>query len=129
MKYSERDEMVADLRAFADFIEENGHKLPGNIYLGSSYNSLWDDDRSTAKEKAKQVAKILAKGGLVEKKHDNYSLDLIRKFGQIKLCFSINREKFCRKVVKGTKEIPAVTYEVRTEEIVEWVCDDPVLAG
>ena len=129
MTYKQRDEMVADLRAFADFIEENGVKLPGDLYLGSSYNSLWDDDNSTAKEKAKVVAKVLAKGGLVEKKHDNYSLDLIRKFGRIKLSYSINREKFCTKVVTGTKEVPAVTYEARTEEIYEWKCDDPVLAG
>lgn len=129
MKYSEVESTVKDLRAFADFIEQHGVEIPGDIYISNSYNSLWDDDNSTAKEKAKAVAKILARGGLVEKKHDDYDLTLIRSFGKIKLKFSIQREKFCKKVVTGTREIPAVTYEARTEEVVEWVCDDPVLAG
>lgn len=128
MKYAERDKLVKDLREFADFIEEHGHKLPGDLYVGSMYQSLYDDDDMTAKEKAKIVAKVLAKGGLVEKKHNDWELKLTRKFGDIKLSYSIDRQKFCKKVVVGTKVVPAVTYEERTEEIIEWQCDDPVLA-
>jgi hypothetical protein len=129
MKYKEAVKLAEDLREFADFVEKRGVELPGDIYISGIYNHLYDDDDSTAQEKAKRVAKILSKGALVEKRHDNYSLDLIRKFGQLKLIYSISREKFCKKVVVETKVIPARMIEERTEEVVEWVCDDPVLAG
>lgn len=134
MRYAAAQKLADDLQEYSDFIRNHGHELPGDIYVPASYNHLYDDyDLSsggiTAKQKAKKAAKVLAKGALVEKKHDNYSLDMIRKFGDIKLVFSISREKFCQKVVTGTKEIEAYTVEAHTEEIVEWVCDDPVLAG
>jgi hypothetical protein len=131
MKFADAQNMAKDLREFADFIEAHGHELPGDIWIGQSYNTLYDDYEGgrTAKQKAKVVAKVLAKGALVEKQHDNYSLDLIRRFGKIKLVFSINREKFCTKKVVGTKEVEEYVVAAHTQEIVEWVCDDPVLAG
>jgi hypothetical protein len=131
MTFKEAEELAADLREFADFIEKRGVELPGGIYIGGIYQSLYDDDdRGTAKEQAKRVARVLAKGALVEKRHNNYSLDLVRTFGtNIKLIYSINREKFCKKVVTGTKVVPAYVREEHTEETFEWVCDDPVLAG
>jgi hypothetical protein len=131
MTYKSAAKLAEDLREFADFVEENGVKLPGDLYIGGLYHTLYDDDeKGTAKEQAKLVAKILAKGALVEKRHNNYSLDLVRTFGDnIKLIYSINREKFCTKVVTGTKVVPAYVREEHVEETYVWECDDPVLAG
>jgi hypothetical protein len=131
MKYDSAQKVANDLRELAQFLEDHGHELPGEVYFPSSYNHLYDDydGGRTAKQKAKQAAKVLAKGALVEKKHDNYSLDMIRRFGDIRLIFSINREKFCTKKVVDVKHIEERVIAAHTEEVIEWVCDDPVLAG
>ena len=47
--------------------------------------------------------------------------------GGIVLDANIPREKACRKVVVGTREVPAETIEAHVEEVIEWQCD-PLLS-
>lgn len=47
--------------------------------------------------------------------------------GAIQLDVNIERAQVCRKVVTGTKVVPA--QPERTVEEVEWICDEPLLAS
>lgn len=45
-------------------------------------------------------------------------------FGRLRVWGAVDREKVCRKVVKGTKVLPPVpAMPARTVEDVEWVCE------
>lgn len=48
--------------------------------------------------------------------------------GILTLRISAERSQVCRKIVTGTKVVPAYTIPERVEEDVEWVCDEPLLA-
>jgi hypothetical protein len=132
MRYQDRDTLVNSLREFADFIEKNGVKLPLDKYdIEMKLNPiLYDDgDDNTALMQLKRAVKALGKA---EKSQDSYYFDVTRKFGCIELQFSINREKVCKRIVVGVKEvpqelIPARLVEAHTEEIVEWQCEDSLL--
>ena len=86
---------------------------PVNIYVGT-------------KENLAQVARDLASMGLT-KKWSDYALALRLSFGPIAVDWFLERTQVCRKVLKGTRVIPA-----RPEQTVEdydWICDEPLLAG
>ncbi len=79
---------------------------------------------STAAEVA-AYARVL---GRVKKKPDGDYMGIVRYFGPIKVEAYTSRENVCRKVVTGTREIPEQVIPARTEELVTWVCDEPLLA-
>lgn len=76
--------------------------------------------------------------GTFEKNPIGNILYLDRKCGAIELSVSIDRAKTCRKIVKGTRVVPATRREVKTyvteaqpervEEVVEWECPESILA-
>lgn len=137
MKYEHQRELVEGLRAMADFIEENIElpvefepevKLNVWLYNDSRYNQDIQHHR-TAREKLAVAAKILGKA---EKRHLSAYFDLVKKFSKcVSIEYTIDREMVCKRVVTGKKIVPAETYErpEREEEIVEWICDEPILAG
>jgi hypothetical protein len=131
MKYSKVKEMVAGLRELADFLEERGHLLPVDYLSINVHDYIFDDSvysnrqhKMTAQEKMRVLAKALDKA---EKHYQGDYFDLRRKFGPIQLEFTVSRDKICERVVVGTKEVPERVVPARTEEIVEWVCNDPIL--
>jgi len=136
MKYEHQRELVEGLRAMADFIEQN-IELPIEYEPVMKLNVwLHDDTRYsdvqnplTAREKLAKAAKVLGKA---EKIHAGTYFDLIKKFSEcVRIEYTIDREAVCKRVVVGTKVVPASYVErpERTEEIVEWVCDEPILTA
>ena len=130
MRYKDRDELVRGLRELADFVETYGHEIPGDLKMNSAYNFLYDDygeGGRTAKEKARIVAKVLAKGGKAEKNFQGNYLELVRKFGPLKIEFNINRDMVCEKRVVEVIHHEEKTIPAYDEEVVEWDCIDPLL--
>jgi hypothetical protein len=52
-----------------------------------------------------------------------------RQFGPISLEISARREHVCRRIVTGTKVVPATTVPEHNEDIVEWECPPSLLAS
>ena len=128
MRYKERDELVAGLRELADFVEKHGQEIPSEINVNSNYNFLYDStDGRTGREKARIIAKVLSRGGKVEKKFQGSYLELVRRFGPIKVEFNVAREQVCVKRVVETIVHPERVVKGYTEEVVEWDCIDPLL--
>lgn len=132
MKYRDQRELVEGLRAMADFIEEH-IELPIEYPEHTFTNWIWgkgsDDAERFADAKARM--QIVARAmGSARKVYESGYFDLRRTFGPITLEFTTNRENVCRRVVKETIHHPEETRVVpaRTEEVVEWICDDPILA-
>ena len=125
----ERAEYVDSLRKIADFFE--GHP---EIEIPSLHTSLAYPN--TSADDPKQVAKIIkAVGGKFRKEIPWPNSDTITyagKIGAFDFRIICSRAAMCRRVVVGTKEIPAQevpaqTIPAYTEEIVEWHCDEPIL--
>jgi hypothetical protein len=85
-----------------------------NVYLSS-------------RESLAALARI---GGWTKNYSDNY-FTLRREFsGEVQLDVYTERDSVCRKVVTGTRVVPAQpATEERVEDVFEWVCDEPLLAG
>jgi hypothetical protein len=134
VKYSDRDNLVAGLRELADWIEENGHRLPVREIEFKADTWVFDDWKDynnpdkylrPAREKMQQIARVL---GRADKELMSDWFSLKKKFGDfVMLEFTSNRKVVCRKVVKGTRTIPEQVIPEHEEEIVEWECNDPLL--
>lgn len=127
MRYRDRDKLVASLREAADFIEQNGLKLPISDYdidvRLTTY--LYDSpELGTAKEQLRKIAKVLGKS---EKDYSGSYFNLKKIFGCFALEFTANREAVCTKKVVGMKTVPAFSQPEREVEVVEWECEDPIL--
>lgn len=73
----------------------------------------------------------IARRGSWRKEFNRDYFELRQDFGNgIQLHVYIDRAKVCRRVVNGTRVVPAIPAQPeRVEDIVEWVCDDtPLLA-
>jgi hypothetical protein len=128
MRYKDRDELVEGLRAFADFLEEEGLDLPITNHRLRFTQHLYNDydGGSTAKSKARRAALALGK---VEKDWGTYYLNLRRDFGPVSLEFSIAKEQICERKVTGFKDVPEFVSPAHREELVEWTCRDSILAS
>lgn len=132
MKYKDRDELVAGLREFADFIEEKGLELPLEYphmkltqYVYNNYRKLdFKEIEGSDKAKMRRAALTLSRA---EKIWGLYYFDLRREFGPVSIVFSIAREKICEKKVVGVKEHPEQIIPAHTEELIAWECLDPIL--
>ena len=76
-----------------------------------------------------QAAKAL---GHAEKSVLPNWFSMVRRFGTVSFEISARRENVCRRVVTGTRVVPATTVAEHTipehaEEIVEWDCPDSLL--
>lgn len=135
MKYSHQRELVEGLRAMADFIEENidlpldmEPEIKLNVWLHDD-STYYDKNPKTAREKLREAARVLGKA---EKEFSGTYFDLIKKFSPcVRIEYTVDREAVCKRVVTGKKIIPAevIQRKEREEEIVEWICTDPILAG
>ncbi len=132
MKFSERDELVAGLRELADFLDSpRGLELPSLAVAATAWPydyhpRTYDRVPGGAKATMRRAARALGKA---DKRHEGHFFSLLRKFGPVRLELTTSREQVCEKVIIGTKEVPEVTYPARTEDVVEWVCSDSLLAS
>lgn len=116
--YPTATEFVAGLRAAADFFEKHPDLAP-------TYGKTRFDYFAHSKDELAQIARRI---GYAEKGEADVWFYLRKDFGgNVVLDVNVAREQVCRRVVTGTVEHPEEAREAWTEEIVEWVCDEPVL--
>jgi hypothetical protein len=114
---NERAAYVQGLRELADFVEAHPD-LP--VPFSGSHNVFLAD-------KADVVALARAAGGRWEKGADpNYFYLKVRFAGGHTYDLNVDRERICRKVVTGTRTVPATP--AHDVEEFHWICDEPLLA-
>lgn len=129
MTYKQRDDLVASLRELADFVERKGLELPELDVSATAWPSdydptTWQTVEGRGRKIMRRVAKALAP---CFKDYNGDYFSLARKFGVISLKITTSRNKVCERKVVGFKEIPERVLPAMTEEVVEWVCTDPIL--
>lgn len=108
-------EVTKGLRDLADFLDTHPE-----VKLNDPSHMVYVGSRET-------LATIARLGGWRKVYTDDY-FNLVRDFdGGVSLSVFTDRGSVCRKVVVGQRTVPAT--DERTVEIVEWVCDEPLLAG
>jgi hypothetical protein len=113
-KAKERAAAIRGLRDLADFLEAH----PGVPF--PAYNVL--NANVDTKDEIARIARLCS----WEKDFNGEFFSLRKRFGgELMLDVYTSRDQVCRRVVKGTKTLPAVPE--RTVEDVEWVCDDALL--
>lgn len=136
-----------------DFLTETGLPKPDSISLWSEpvsgscpkygyefqgpYQPDEPDDARIARglaasrEWIANIARVATRLGKAVKQYDNDRFRVIIRTGDFELTYSVAREAVCRRVVTGVKHIEAseelVKTEAHDEEIVEWICDEPLL--
>lgn len=135
MKYKEQEQLVAGLRALADFIEDNIELPAPNITIGNRIHK-WDDktyERDDAATKA-EMARLARLTKPVEKVYLDYGdFKLVKTFSPpVKLTYVCSREAVCTRVQTGTRQveeyITVKTGHTVDEPVYEWECEDPLLA-
>ena len=134
MKYSDKDNLVAGFREAADFIEARGLELPIEMYSPFTFGNFFYGEEDKVKAQLRRAARGM---GSAEKSYVSTMFKLVKTFGNgtVQLKFEAPREKVCTKKVVSTRtipkrvfvEIPNETEEV--EDVVEWDCNDPLLAS
>jgi hypothetical protein len=141
VKYAEAQQFANDLRAYADFIESEGPKLGGVIHDSADFSiyltvTNYERDPETGEwesvvkeeQTKKNLKQFLASVGSCEKVWESNNLKVTKTFGKtVRLVGYMNRSTVCKKVVTGTKVVPAVHIPESVQEITEWVCEDPSL--
>jgi ABC-type sulfate transport system substrate-binding protein len=130
-KIEERAGKIAQLRAFADFLE--AHPEARRIYSPAVYDVVHS--------RAEMAARIKALGGKWDKDEDGESFKVRQTIAGVQYVIFAAREDVCTRVVTGTKEVlrteadpdavaalPKRTY-TETVEDVQWVCPESLLAG
>lgn len=105
-------EFVRELRTLADFYEKHPDFPVPNEYNHDITVVVWNKET---------FAKLVRQMGRATKDYSESYAHARR--GLLKVM--VPREAVCRKVVTGTEVVPA--REEYTREIVEWVCDEPIL--
>jgi hypothetical protein len=111
-----KSEFISALREMADFFESHPG-VPAPTGLATLY--YW----SETKEELADIARAL---GNAKKYYSNDYFGLHREFGPFEVMWIIRRGLVCRRVVVGTRTLPAVPEHI--VEDVRWECDDPLLA-
>lgn len=130
----ERRECIDGLRKLADWLEANeGAPVPDDI------------DANVYRVRGKMAATSIARlPGVWEKDYGTGVFRLIQNFGPVRYRAVFNRDEVCRRKVtkrtvtrevpdpevieKATLEAPLVEQETEVEDV-EWICDEPLLAG
>lgn len=121
--------LVADLREAAHFFKRHP-ELASRVYVEGVKFQISVDSKD---ELADLVRLFTRELGRVDKRPIETFYYCNAKIGDFGIYAVIERAKVCRKVVR-TETVPASPKQVipaRTEqerEVVEWVCDDPLLA-
>lgn len=102
----------------------------------------WPDFWSWSKEihiyLSKDPKAVLRTIGSFEKKYQGDSFEARKPLGDQTLVLKTRRAAVCEKIVVGIREVPETVepsyytaervIPAHTEEIIEWKCDDPILA-
>jgi hypothetical protein len=110
----DRESYIQSLRDLADWLK--AHPEVGIPNAGTIFNVFVTDREELAR---------IARMSSWEKQYFDTWYTLRKSFGVIYFDVNIDREKICKRVVKGTKVIPARA-EMEVEDV-EWVCEDALL--
>ena len=114
MTHEERDEFIHGLRELADFLDAHPTvEVPIYAMLNVFVNT-------------KDELAAHARTATWEKVYNGNWFTLRKEFGTIKYEINATRDTVCRKVVKGTRVVPA--RPEHTVEEVEWVCEEALLS-
>lgn len=117
---TEQQEWLDGLRALTDWFEQHPRRIPPAHY---SYEvPLFPGGK-------RELAQLTRELGKVEKIHSGDLFRVRRHFGPHKIAGVTMRNEVCKRVVTGMKQIPEEIVPAHEEEIVEWVCDEPLLAS
>ncbi len=117
----QRTAYIEGLRELADALEQRPELLDG---LSPVMLYCFTQSRADFVRRADEL------GGDRSKTFDDWYVNVRRTFGPHAVEVCVNREQVCRKVVTGERLVPAKPAEPEhVEEVVEWVCDDPVIIG
>lgn len=116
---TEQQEWLDGLRAIADWFEFHPERIPPRHSCFSV--PLFPGGK-------RELAQLTRELGKVEKIHGDDLFRVRRHFGPHKIDGVTSRTEVCKRVVTGTKQIPEEIIPAHEEEIVEWVCDEPLLA-
>ena len=110
----ERACVIQGLRDLADFLDAHPNvPVPGS----EQTLNVFVDDRATLA--------AIAREGRWEKHYYTNWFTLVAAFGPITLHINLDREQVCRKVVTGSRVVPARAAEPEhVEEVTEWICED-----
>lgn len=131
-----RLEYVAALRELADYLVT--HELPDTIagfYSGDTRQTFEPHTLFITARNKKDFGLLCAGLGSFEKVVTDYSTGAEVKLpGGTRVHVSISRDMVCKRVVVGTKVVPAKEEEIipaepeREEEVVKWVCPESFIA-
>lgn len=108
----------AAARALLDWLEQH----PDYI---NTYSTFRMDVFVDSKDELADAARTM---GRADKEVFGSFFTVRKQFGAHSLDVNAPRDEVCRKVVTGTRHVPTKVIEAHEEEIVEWVCDDALLA-
>ncbi len=108
---------VAGLHELADFLASH----PDYISRSKVEVVTFTDERGEF------LALSRALRGTRDKRAWGSYYETMRSFGPHQIVVSVPREQVCRKVVTGTRVVPAT--EETTEETYEWECDPVILSA
>jgi hypothetical protein len=108
----ERANKLEDLEKMIEFLKEHP-EVPLPVFY--NFNAFADDKA--------QILEV-ARSGEWKKIYSGEYFTLAKNFGGINLEVSIHREAVCKRIVVGSKIIPAVPEH--TVDIVEWECDKSI---
>jgi ribulose bisphosphate carboxylase small subunit len=122
-------ELAKTLREMADFYEQHPTATIPWDFMWGRMSAYMDDD------KAKEVLRSI---GSFRKEYDGEDFIAVKDFDGFQLRFRIKREKICKAVVIGKKTVearvvpasftPEKFIPAHEEDVVEWVCDESILA-
>lgn len=112
----------------ADYLREHPSlPVPTTFWMGTeTFSICYVDDRAELQAVARELGSAI-------KGFDDDSAWVSKKFGPVELRYYVSRNEVCERVVTGTREVVKqvpTAFEAQTvvEEIVEWRCDDSILA-
>lgn len=112
-----RSKYVEGLRSLADFLAEHPDVPTPNDCLG------------VVTDKAGAVAWARAYPKVEKDWLSNYLILRGMEFGGLHVEVYTERQAVCRRIVKGTRQVPERIVPAHEEDIVEWECDEPLLAA
>lgn len=145
------EQLVNGLRDLADWLEERKTDNIIPTYFGISphsylsmnlsneeYGMRYDSDDGSeevdalenAMQKEWMKSLVRALPGKVEKEHFGNSFQISKRFNEhVEVTFAASRDAVCTKKVVGTESVPERTVPAYEREIVEWECNDSLLAS
>lgn len=112
----EQTTWITDLRALADWLEQNPDYIPYDGFRGDIFVYSREE-----------IAAAARRFGKAEKKSEGGYFFVRKSFGRHRIDVNAPRESVCTKVVRGVEHVAEQIIPAYDKEIVDWVCDESLL--